>query len=82
MQEVGAVGGASIVIYYDDVEPPHFWAYYGADEVMIGIADQKVLDGTLAPHLLDAIQQWAWENKNALALEWAKARNHLPLGRV
>jgi hypothetical protein len=82
MPQIGTVNGASIVIYYNDFEPPHFWVYFRSEFAMVGIADLQVLAGNLSPRMESAVLHWALPRQKALALEWAKARGQLPLGKV
>jgi hypothetical protein len=82
MPVLASVSGASIVMYYNDHPPPHFHAIHGADEAIIAIATNQALQSSLSPPTLQSVRQWASQRQGALALEWAKARSHLPLGKL
>jgi hypothetical protein len=72
----------SIVIYYNDHDPAHFHAIAGDDEAIIRIADLHVIRSTLSQAELNVAIRWGAEHQGPLALNWAKARSHLPLGRI
>lgn len=44
--------GISIYLYFSDHEPPHFYARYAGDEVVLKIDDLSVLVGSLPPRAL------------------------------
>jgi len=44
--------GIAIAMYYNDHSPPHFHAQYGQSRAVIGIADRRVIAGSLPPTAL------------------------------
>jgi Domain of unknown function (DUF4160) len=83
MPTIATVSGVSIVMYYNDHDPAHFHALHNGSEAVVRIADLHVMrNNGLSGSLLHDVCQWAVTNQKALALEWAKARSHLPLGRL
>jgi hypothetical protein len=46
MPTIASFLGVSIKLYSNDHQPPHFHAFHGGDEAMIGIAPVGVLEGT------------------------------------
>ena len=82
MPVLATIHGASIVMYYNDHDPAHFHAIMGGNEAIVRIADLQVVKSGLSPSTVQRVCQWASSRQGALALEWAKARSHLPLGRL
>jgi hypothetical protein len=48
MPEISRLFGIVIRMYFDDHNPPHFHAFYCADEAEVGIEPIGVLEGSLA----------------------------------
>lgn len=46
-------------MYYADHEPAHFHAIAGEDEIVICIADLKVMAGSAPPVMLRRVRTWA-----------------------
>ena len=44
--------GIAIAMYYNDHNPPHFHAQYGQSRAVIGIADGRIIAGSLPPTAL------------------------------
>ena len=52
--------GIAIAMYYNDHNPPHFHAQYGQSRAVIGIADGRIIAGSLPSTALRLVTEWAW----------------------
>ena len=78
MPEICRFFGIIIAIYYDDHNPPHFYARYGGQKVSIEIQTLRVLDGEIFPRSLGLVIEWAVLHKNELMEVWELAKNNQP----
>ena len=74
--------GIAIAMYYNDHSPPHFHAQYGQSRAVIGIADRRVIAGSLPPTALRLVTEWALAHRAELEQNWANARADAPLKRI
>ena len=58
MPRLSAFYGLVIYIYWDDHGPPHFHAEYGDDEVLVSIADGRVVAGAIPRRALRLLREW------------------------
>jgi hypothetical protein len=82
MPTISEFFGILIRMYYDDHNPPHFHAYYGAHEAIIAIDTLEVLDGNLPHRARAMVVEWAREHRFELADDWRLAELHYPLNRI
>ena len=74
--------GIAVAMYYNDHNPPHFHARYGHARAVIGIADGRILAGSLPPTALRLVSEWALAHRRDLEENWARARADSPLERI
>ena len=74
--------GIAVAMYYNDHNPPHFHAQYGQSKAVIGIADGRIIAGSLPPTALRLVSEWALVHKLDLENNWARARRDQPLERI
>jgi len=74
--------GISIYMYWREHPPPHFHARYSGDEVLIGIDDLSVLEGSVSPRALGLVIEWARLHQVELQKAWADAQSHQPPGTI
>ena len=74
--------GILIRMYYDDHNPPHFHAFYGSHEAMIGIEKLEILSGTLPKRAKSLVLEWAFEHRAELMDDWTLAEQHHPLNQI
>lgn len=60
-------------MFFDDHNPPHFHAFYGEDQVLIGIRNLSELAGWLPPRALGLVIEWATLHKQELLTNWRRA---------
>jgi len=49
MPEISRFYGIIVAMFFDDHNPPHFHARYGAEKVAIEIETLRILEGHLSP---------------------------------
>jgi hypothetical protein len=73
MPELCRFYGIVIRMYFSDHGPPHFHAYYGGDEALIGIGTLVVLQGRLPARALGLVTEWASLHRLDLQEAWERA---------
>jgi hypothetical protein len=74
--------GIAIAMYYNDHNPPHFLAQYGQSKAVIGIADGRIIAGSLPPTARRLVTEWALARRAELEENWKRARADQPLERI
>jgi Domain of unknown function (DUF4160) len=82
MPELSRFYGVVIRMYFADHNPPHFHAFYGADEAVIDIRTLTVFGGSLPPRALGLVIEWASIHHEELLASWRRARALEPLTRI
>jgi len=62
--------GISILMYFDDHNPPHFHVRYNDDRAIISINELKLLEGHLPARILGLVIEWAELRKEKLIQNW------------
>ena len=70
MPEVSRFLGISILMYFDDHNPPHFHVRYNDDRALISIDELKVLEGHIPARILGLVIEWAELHKEELMRDW------------
>jgi hypothetical protein len=70
MPELSRFLGISILMYFDDHNPPHFHVKYNEYRALISIGELKVLDGYLPARVLGLVIEWAELRKENLMQNW------------
>jgi uncharacterized protein DUF4160 len=74
MPEISRFFGIVIQMYFDDHEPPHFHARYGARTARVRLAPVGVLDNDLPPIALRLSVLWANLHEAELLENWRLLR--------
>jgi hypothetical protein len=82
LPKVSEFFGIAIYIYWREHPPPHFHARYAGEEVLIGIEDLSVLEGTVSPRALGLIIEWATLRQTELRKAWAEAQALQPPRKI
>jgi hypothetical protein len=82
MPEISRFLGIVIAMFYDDHNPPHFHARYGAYKVEIAIRTLGVLAGHFPPKALGLVMEWAGLHQNELMQDWELARQQAELKKI
>jgi hypothetical protein len=69
MLELSRFLGISILMYFDDHNPPHFHVKYNDHRALIAIGDLGLLEGHLPARVLGLVMEWAALHKEEL-LKW------------
>ena len=70
MPELSRFLGISILMYFDDHNPPHFHVRYNDYRAIISIDELKVLEGHLPARILGLVVEWAVLHKDELMRNW------------
>ena len=82
MPEISRFFGIVIKMFFDDHNPPHFYAIYGEYEVLIDINTFAVFAGHLPPRALGLVIEWATLHKDELLNNWGRAQDQEPLSKI
>ncbi len=82
MPEISRFLGIVIAMFYDDHNPPHFHARYGAYKVEVDIRTLAVLAGRFPPKALGLVMEWASLHQNELVEDWELARQQAELKKI
>jgi hypothetical protein len=70
MPEISRFLGMSILMYFDDHNPPHFHVKYNNYRALISIKDLALLEGDLPARILGLVIEWAELHKDELLENW------------
>ena len=70
MPEISRFLGISILMYFDDHNPPHFHVRYNDYRAIISIANLSLLEGELPARVLGLVIEWAGLHNNELLENW------------
>ncbi len=82
MPEISRFLGIVIAMYYDDHNPPHFHARYGAFKMEVDIRTLAVLAGHFPARALGLVMEWASLHQNELMQDWELARQQAELRKI
>ncbi len=82
MPEICRFYGIVIRMYVLDHAPPHFHAFYGEHEALIGIEDLATVRGHLPARAGRLVAERASLHQAELREAWQRARSLKPLGRI
>lgn len=76
MPTISVFFGIFVSMYWRDHDPAQFHARYGDREATIRIDTLKVLAGSLPPHALALVVEWASIHRAKLKENWRLCRQH------
>ena len=82
MSELCRFRGASIHVYHDEHNPPHFHVRYSGLNVQVGIEPVLLLEGSLPANLRRLVFAWAHAHQAELAKAWDRAQKHQDPGKI
>jgi hypothetical protein len=74
MPTISMFYGISIMMFYDEHNPPHFHAKYNEFKAAIRIVDLALMNGTLPPKALGLVVEWASVHKDELMQNWENSQ--------
>ena len=82
MPEISRFFGIIIAMFYNDHNPPHFHATYGASKATIRIDPVGLMEGHLPPRALAMVVEWASIHQAELLANWQRRTSSLPLVKI
>ncbi len=82
MPEISRFYGIIIALYYNEHNPPHFYAKYGEFKAEIDIKTLELLKGSLPKRAKTLVLEWADEHKDELMKDWELARQNAELFKI
>lgn len=82
MPEISRFFGIVIAMYYNDHQPPHFHARYGAFKARILIDPPALWDGELPPRALGMVIEWATMHRDELLENFRMAMAQQPTRKI
>ena len=82
MPEISRFMGIVIRMYIDEHNPPHFHADHGEDKAEIEIEGPRLHNGSLPPHLLRKVLEWARIHHDELLADWYLLRAEKPILKI
>jgi Domain of unknown function (DUF4160) len=76
---ISSFHGIVIAMYYKEHGRPHFHARFAEHDASIAIDNLEILQGALPPRSLTLVREWARLHRDALEVNWARARSGWPL---
>jgi len=80
--EISYFYGIRITIHWNEHRPPHFHAHYSGNEALININTLEVYQGSLPPHALRLVTEWAALHQAELIEDWNLAEAGRPVLRI
>jgi hypothetical protein len=74
--------GIKIYMNWREHQPPHFHAKYGGEEVVIGINDAEVLEGSIPSKQLKLLLGWTVLHQDELMDNWKLAEQKQDLFQI
>ena len=74
MPELSRFFGISILMYFNDRDPPHFHARYNEHRAIVRIGDLDLIDGALPQRVMGLVLEWAQLHRTELAANWQSLR--------
>jgi hypothetical protein len=81
MPEISNFHGIIIAMFFDDHNPPHFYAKYGEYRAIITIENGTV-KGSLPRRALNLIFEWLDLHRNELLENWRRMENRQELVKI
>ena len=82
MPEISRFLGIVIAMYYQEHQPPHFHAKYGAHTGVFSIVDLKLIEGSLPNRVISLVLEWAFQHREELMEDWELAMAKKPLRKI
>jgi phosphomannomutase len=71
--------GIVIAMFFDDHDPPHYYAVYGGGRATYTIDPVRRLAGSLPRRAEALVVEWAVRHQEELGENWQRARRHSSL---
>lgn len=74
MPEICRFLGISILMYFNDHDPPHFHVVYNEHRAKVAMGDLATLDGWLPPRVAGLVREWGELHGRELLANWESLR--------
>jgi hypothetical protein len=74
MPEICRFLGISIIMYFNDHNPPHYHVKYNEFRAILEIGTSRVMEGELPPRVLGLVVEWAGLHSAELLEDWELIR--------
>jgi hypothetical protein len=75
MPEICRFLGISIIMYFNDHNPPHYHVKYNEYRAILEIGTSRIMDGELPPRVLGLVVEWAGLHRTELIEDWELIRS-------
>jgi len=75
MPEICRFLGISIIMYFNDHNPPHFHVKYNEYRAVLEIGSSRVIEGEVPPRVLGLVVEWAGLHRSELLEDWELIRS-------
>jgi hypothetical protein len=75
MPELSRFLGISILMYFNDHNPPHYHVKYNEFRAILEIGSSRVIEGELPPRVLGLVVEWAGIHRVELMEDWELMRS-------
>ena len=74
--------GISVIINFEDHNPPHFHAFYSGEEILIDIKNLTIYAGYFPGRALALVMEWATIHQKELIEAWDSISNHIMPAKI
>ena len=82
MSEISLFYRIRVTMYYEDHNPPHFYAENNGNKAIVDINEARVIKGDLPSRQLKLILAWCVIHQDELMQNWELSKDGLPLNRI
>ncbi len=82
MPEICRFLGISILMYFNDHDPPHFHVRYNEYRAIFRIADLMMKDGKLPKRVIALVIEWANMHRPELLEDWNSLRENGTFNKI
>lgn len=82
MPEISLFCGIRITMFYNDHNPPHFYAEYAGFKALIDVLSGCIMRGSLPAKQMKLVLAWNELHRDELMQNWELARSEKPLNDV
>ena len=75
MPEICRFLGISVIMYFNDHNPPHFHVKYNEYRAVLEIGSSRVIEGEVPPRVLGLVVEWAGLHRSELLEDWELIRS-------
>lgn len=81
MPEISRFYGIVIMMFYNEHNPPHFYANYGEYKIVVNL-DDELIKGFMIKRALNLIFEWMDTHKEELRMNWEKCKKRVKPDKI